>query len=115
MSHATQGSSHPSDVHWLAGPLVPLCTLHAPLHTLRYPAQALLVLVSCATKYPGLNMILQDMLVPLLPFARDAAGNFRPPLHWVTHALRVALFGELAGAWSQLPVQVLRVAERDCM
>lgn len=53
---------------------------------------ALLVLVSCATKYPGLNMILQDMLVPLLPFARDAAGNFRPPLHWVTHALRVALF-----------------------
>jgi len=57
--------------------------------------QALLVLVSCATKYPGLNMILQDMLVPLLPFARDAAGNFRPPLHWVSHALRVALFGEL--------------------
>ena len=72
---------------------MPLCTL---LYTLRCPAQALLVLVSCATKYPGLNMILQDMLVPLLPFARDAAGNFRPPLHWVTHALRVALFGELA-------------------
>lgn len=56
------------------------------------------MLVSCATKYPGLNMILQDMLVPLLPFARDAAGNFRPPLHWVSHALRVALFGELGEA-----------------
>ena len=69
-------------------PLLPPC---AP------SAQALLVLVSCATKYPGLNMILQDMLVPLMPFSRDAAGRFRPPLHWVSHALRLVLFGEWVG------------------
>ena len=39
----------------------------------------------------------QDMLVSGLPFARDAAGNYRPPLQWVTLAVRLGVFAAGTG------------------
>lgn len=63
--------------------------------TRRVPIDRLLaafVLVNCLSKYPALNLILQDMLVSVLPLSRDAAGGFRPPKRRAVLALRLGLF-----------------------
>lgn len=50
------------------------------------------MLVNTLTKYPGLNLCLQDMILSVLPLQRDAAGDYHPPLHWAERGLRLALF-----------------------
>lgn len=34
----------------------------------------------------------QDMILSVLPLSRDSRGGYHPPLHWVAHLLRVAIF-----------------------
>jgi vesicular inhibitory amino acid transporter len=35
---------------------------------------------------------MQDMILSVLPMSRDASGAFQPPLPWVAHLLRLAIF-----------------------
>ncbi|PSC72470.1 Vacuolar amino acid transporter 1 [Micractinium conductrix] len=53
---------------------------------------AAFVLVTSITKYPGLVLCLQDMLLSALPLSRDEHGAYHPPLHYVVYGLRLALF-----------------------
>lgn len=57
---------------------------------------AVLVLVSGLTKYPALNMILQDMILSALPLRRDSLGNDRARQQWLERGLRLLLFAVAA-------------------
>ncbi|KAL4428159.1 hypothetical protein ABPG75_002248 [Micractinium tetrahymenae] len=67
--------------------------------TRRVPVDRLLavfVMVNCLSKYPALNLILQDMVLSILPLLRDSGGSFRPPKRRVALALRLVLFATCA-------------------
>lgn len=80
-----------------ASPLVTtdLSTSSPYRHFRRLPVDrglAALVLLNTLCKYPSLNLVLQDMILSVLPLAREEQGNFHPPLRWAAHGLRLGLF-----------------------
>lgn len=49
------------------------------------------MLLGAATKYPGLNLILQDMILSVL-LPQSGAGQLRSPRRRATHGLRLIIF-----------------------
>jgi vesicular inhibitory amino acid transporter len=64
----------------------------SPLPHPRRAPQAGIVLLNTLTKYPSLNLCLQDMILSVLPLHRDPLGQYHPPLKWAAGMLRLALF-----------------------